>query len=250
MDRRQYKNPPIHEAVCGIQFAPGGDWDPTYPSLLYARVRNKYAGKSREQKLVNVEPNPTAIQGKGAAGMTVNEITRLQFVTPDEKLVLGVYPDNLSVSAIRPYPGWEIFRPAIADALTAYSDIATPAAVRRIGVRYINIVEVDGDIDALLGCFAEKPSALPGSNSHITNFSSRYEYLYTDEPIRVMVTMARILGAANKPSSVFDIETSMDWGAEPLPLEQTMSRVDELRRRERVVFESLITDRARELFDA
>ncbi len=250
MDRRQYKNPPIHEAVCGIRFAPGGDWDPTYPSVLYARVRNKYSGKSREQKLVNVEPNPTAINGQGAAGMTVNEITRLQFVTPDEKQILGVYPDNISVSVIRPYPGWEKFRLGIADALTAYSDIAKPAAVRRIGVRYINIMEVDGDINALLECFAEKPSVLPGSNSQITNFTSRYEYLYTDEPIRVSVTMARILGATDKTSSVFDIEASMDWGAEPLPLEQTMSRVDELRRRERVAFESLITDRARKIFDA
>jgi len=251
MDRRRtYKNPPIHEAVCGIHFAPGTDWDPTYPSLLYARVRDKYSGKSREQKLVNIEPNPADTQGKGAAGMTVNEITRLQFVTPDQKQVFGVYPDDLSVSVLRPYPGWEVFRPAIADALAAYSDIAKPAGVRRIGIRYINIIEFPGSLSDLLGCFTNPPTRLPIAESQITNFTSRFEYLYNDEPIRASVTTARIVGAERKMSALFDIDLALDWAAEPLPLEQTMTRVDELRRRERLIFESLITAQARAIFDA
>jgi uncharacterized protein (TIGR04255 family) len=250
MDRRQYKNPPIQEAVCAIHFAPGGDWDPTYPSLFYSKIRDEYDGKSREQKLLNVEANPKDLQATGAAGMTVNEITRIQFLTKDGKKVVGLYQDDLSVSVLRPYPGWEVFRPSIEKAVDAYKSTAHPAGVRRIGMRYINVLEVDGNIDTLLKCLSIPPASLPNSKSHLSNFNSRNEYIYDDEPIKVSVSIAHLVTQSKKPASLLDVDLVWEWPAEPLPLGQAMSKIDELRRRERVVFESLVTDRARALFDA
>ena len=34
MARRKYRNPPIEEAVCDIQFEPGSEWDPTMSGAL------------------------------------------------------------------------------------------------------------------------------------------------------------------------------------------------------------------------
>ena len=60
--------------------------------------------------------------------------------------------------------------------------------------------------------------------------------------------------AVNAPPAVsaylLDIDLVWQWPAEPLSIESTMVKIDELRRRERIIFERLITDRARGLFDA
>src|SRR5213594_2903618 len=100
VNRRQYKNPPITEAVCAIHFAPGPDWDPTIPALFYGKIRDEYNGKSREQKLLHLDQNPKEMQDKGTAGMAVNEITRIQFVTKDEKKIISLYQDDLSVAVL------------------------------------------------------------------------------------------------------------------------------------------------------
>lgn len=250
MDRRIYKTPPIIEAVCVIHFAPGNDWDLTFPALFYAKVRHEYDGKPREQRLLNVEPNPKDVPLSTGGSVAVNEITRTQFMTKDEKRVIGVYRDDMAVSVLRPYPGWEVFRPAIKQALDVYDEIVKPKGVRRIGLRYINQVQIEGDMSQLLACFSNPPANLANAECRIENFTSRNEYVYIDEPIKVAVTLARIVAPVGKFAALLDIDLVSDWPAEPLPLDQTMKKVDEFRRRERIVFESLITDRARALFDA
>ncbi|MBV8265707.1 MAG: TIGR04255 family protein, partial [Planctomycetaceae bacterium] len=63
MDRRRYKNPPIEEAVCDFQFAPGTDWDPTMPGLLYEKLRDTYNEKPRQQQLIEAQ-----VQGVNSEG--------------------------------------------------------------------------------------------------------------------------------------------------------------------------------------
>lgn len=38
-----------------------------------------------------------------------NSIERMQFLTKDEKLLLQVGPDLLSVNKLRPYTSWDLF---------------------------------------------------------------------------------------------------------------------------------------------
>ncbi len=250
MNRRTYKNPPIQEALCAFHFVPDDQWNVMYPALLYDKVKGEYSGKPREQKLVNIEPNPKGVQGFPSAAMALNEITRTQFVTPDEKKILGINKDDLSISVLRPYPGWEVFRPAIEKGLDVYREIAKPKGLRRIGLRYINQLEIDGQLADILKCFASPPPPLAGPNSRIDNFTSRYEYLYNDEPIKVAVGFARLVAPAGKIAALLDVDLIWQSPADPLDLNQAMAKVDDMRQRERIIFESLITDQARQIFDA
>lgn len=250
MQRRNYKNPPITEALCAIHFAPGREWDFTYPFLFYEKIKNEFSGKVREQKLVNIEANPKEAIAKGASGMAVNEVTRIQFVTGDERKIISLYQDDLAVSVIRPYPGWEAFRATIVGALDAYRSIADPSGVRRIGLRYINQIEVHGQLADLLQCFSRPPAQIEGANKRLENFAWRSEYAFQDEPIKITTTLARLASAAEKTIALFDIDLIWEWPAEPLSVEQSMSRIDDLRTRQREAFESSITDTARGMFDA
>jgi len=218
--------------------------------LLYEKIKGVYAGKPREQKMVSVEPNPKLSAPGNPSGLTVNEITRIQFPSQDEKALVAVYRDTISISVLHPYPTWETFRPRIENALNAYTIMAVPAGVRRIGLRYINMLTKDGNIDDLLNYFKFPPTNLSSIQCTVDNFSDHTEYIYDDEPIRVIVNFARTVAPAGKSSCVLDIDVAWEWPGEALPLGQAMKKVDELRSRERVVFETLITDRAREAFDA
>lgn len=249
MNRRQYKNPPISEAVCAVRFVPNADWDLTYPALFYAKVKSEYDGKTREQKLVNLEPSPKDVQQIGSQGMAVNEISRLQFVTKDERKIISLYQDDLAISVLRPYPGWEVFRPTIANAFDTYVSVVNPSGIRRIGFRYINQVQVNGGLDDLLRCFTSSPPPLPNASTKIQNFGSRVDYVFSDEPIKIAVTIARLIAPEEKSAALLDVDLTWEWLGEALSIENAMGRIDELRVRERGAFESLITDHARELFD-
>jgi uncharacterized protein (TIGR04255 family) len=253
MARRQYKNPPIHEAVCLIHFAPGEDWNPIYPALLWEKVKGVYSGKPREQKIMNFLPNADAAKGtstNSAMAMAVNEITRIQYVTPDGKKILGVNQDDLSVSVLRPYPGWDNFKPLIHDALRAYIDVVHPSGIRRIGLRYINPMEIEGSLNDLLGCLTFPPHTVPEADANIGNFNSRIEYVFNDAPIKVAVGTVLLTAPEGRSSCLLDIDMVWEWPAEALSLQDAMGKIDDLRARERVIFESHITDKARRIFDA
>ena len=253
MPRRQYRNPPIQEAVCEFRFAPENEWSPIYPSSFFEKIRGEYPGKPREQKMMNIDKASNAAQPglpPNLAGMVLNEVTRLQFFSADEKNVVSIHPDVLSNSVQRPYPGWETFKPSISSALNTYVGVAAPLGIRRIGLRYINQIEVSGGISALLECLVCPPPMVPAVDCRVENFGLRTEYIYNDQPITVVVTLARVIAPEGRCSCLLDIDTSREWPAEPLNLKEAMNFVQDLRDRERHIFESLITDRARERFDA
>lgn len=249
MNKHQYRNPPIQEAVCEFRFAPGGDWSLSYPWVFYEKIKETYMGKPREQKLVTLEPAPPGIGGTDRSPFTVIEQSRTQFSMEDNSGLVSIGPDVLSVSILRPYPGWDIFRGRIASALSNYISVAAPSGIRRIGLRYINQITVPGSQVTVADYFNYPPANVLPKECIVDNFMNRNEYIYLDEPIRATQTFARAEAPADISAFLLDIDLTWQWPAEPLSIDTAMSKVDELRRRERFVFEGMVTDRARGVFD-
>ena len=85
--------------------------------------------------------------------------------------------------------------------------------------------------------------------SRFVNFFSRVEYLYEDQPIKVILTFANTPAPEDKFAFLLDIDLIWENAAHPLQLEKAIDTVDDLRKRERDMFELLITDQTRELFN-
>ena len=247
----QYQNPPILEAVCEVWFAPANEeWNISYPWLFYERVKSIYTGAPKEQKLVRLEPPPTGLPEKETSPFTVVEQSKTLFSLADDTALVAIGPNVLSTHVKRPYPGWDVFRGRIAEALTEYIGVANPTGVRKIGLRYINQVTIAEPQPNVADYFTTPPAnVLPGELT-TDNFLSRSEYLYQDEPIRIVISFARTDAPPAVSAYLLDIDLVWQWPAGPLPIESVMAKIDELRRRERIIFERLITDRARGLFDA
>ena len=85
-------------------------------------------------------------------------------------------PISCSVHMLRPYKGWETFRPQIQQALDAYSRIAEPEGITRIGLRYINKITIKEPHNDLSPYFSIPPRFPEiDSATHLLAFFNRKE---------------------------------------------------------------------------
>jgi uncharacterized protein (TIGR04255 family) len=134
---RHYERPPVVEALCELYFA-GSQWDATVPGLFYERVRGEYPQKSElAQGGVELQFAP----GQAEARPIVAE-PRLRFARTDNSRLLQLGRDLLVVNQLLPYTRYEEWRDVVLAALSHYRELAAPAGVDRLGVRYINKIWV------------------------------------------------------------------------------------------------------------
>lgn len=253
IERRRYRNPPIEEALCEFRFGPSREWDLTIPGKLHTQLGSDYSGRPRQQRVVDV--GFEVKKGDLSGLRSRDELARVQLVTENERRIVGVGPDVLSVHMLRPYQdtknhrcgGWEEFRARIEDALSAYWTVANPEGVNRIGIRYINKIVFDQKrvpLGDYLTCILP---TVPGLPQTINGFFSRSEFSYDDE-VRLILSQ----GTTHDPESPFAFVVDLDviWESdELLSAHNTMIRLDDFRNRERSAFEAIITDEARKLFN-
>jgi len=242
MPRRIYRHPPIEEALCEIRFSEDSPWDLTIPGRVHGAVRGDYPAV--EQQLLE-----TGLLLPGGQQAPVRRgLGPIRLKTTDGKALLSLAPNLLSVHVLREYPGWEVFRQRVEGALDAYLRVAQPRAVSRIGVRYVNrIVARSANADPAV-YFRLAHLAVPGTLPGTTTFLHRDELAYPDGA-KLLLTTATV-ESPSPESTAFLLDLDMVAEGLALPVPEVLARVDELRTRERDAFESLVTDSAREEFDA
>lgn len=250
MTRRVYKNPPIEEALCEFRFESMAEWDPMLPLVFREKVKESYPGKPVQR--TPIEANLHAGSDKaGASFLLKQELGRIQFPNEDGKALVSIGRNVLSAHMLRPYQRWEEFRPRIQEALNQYVDTMPCDGVQRIGLRYINKIEIPstGSLD-LNRYFTTPPITPPGFPSRITSFIVRTEHMYEDEPIKLIMTFTDASAKEGLAAFLLDLDLVCEWSDSPLPAEEAMLKVDILRERERNAFEQLITEDSRGLFNA
>jgi uncharacterized protein (TIGR04255 family) len=135
----KYGNPPIIEVVAEFRFVPSEPWDLTVPGLVYDRLREQFPRK----RLLKVLEGEAAAEATGIR-QEFRLADRMQFLSDDEKAFVQVGPDLLAVNHLAPYPTWEGFVPLVQHGVDTYLSVAHPRGLHRIGLRYINQLEIPG----------------------------------------------------------------------------------------------------------
>lgn len=246
--RRQYKNAPIEEALVEFRFtSSGAEWDLTIPGKLHQHpaIRDAYSGKPRTQRIL--ETVMQAVAGQAPAFNVQQGVGGIQLVDADAKRLLGLKPDVLSVHVLRPYEGWEKFRPRVDAAVRAYREVSGVDSVVRIGLRYVNriVIPVEGlKLGEYFTCGPRSPDGLP---NEMAGFLTRVEYVY-EEHQKLIMTFASLEALPGSSAFLLDLDTI--WEGESLHIDSAMSTLDALKEHVGSGFESLITDKLREVFDA
>jgi len=243
---RRYKNSPIIEALCEFRFESSENWDQTIPGLIYERIRAKGFPKKRQAKAFEqiVESKSNQIHTRLAAS------NRIQFLREDEKTLVQVGQDLVSVNKLKPYTSWNEFLPDIREGLGVNVDVAVPKGLKGVALRYINLVEVPGltfDLEAYLEFRPHLGSKLPQA---IEGFITGVQFRLEESTDLVKLELSKV--PAQKPDvSAFVLDISCFSGqAEKVGLAKWEAWVETAHARVEEIFEGCITDRLREMFEA
>ena len=256
----KYKNAPIEEAMCQFSFGtspPSQPWDLTLPGRMqqHDSIRNIYSAPSRQQIIQEIIADQTPNAQPSIA--LASGLLRVQLPSPDNKSILGIGANTLLISVLREYEGWQLFKPRIQSALNAYFDVAKPPSITRVGIRYINRIvtpkplaaEVDTYLTNIIPRLCAHIPGLPPITAALRAFHARNEFV-TPDNIKVLVTLATLQPMDPATSEyLLDIDTTFDQ-APSRNVDDAMSLSERLHTLEGAIFEGLITDAARSLFDA
>jgi uncharacterized protein (TIGR04255 family) len=157
---RVYKSPPVIEAVSEFRFEGSQPWDWTIPGLIYKEIMHVFP-KKRQRNVVELAMQP---EGDKVHQQLKAGIAKMQFVREDETALVQVGPDLLAVNQLRPYPSWEEFKKLTVEQLRIYQHVAMPKRFRRLGLRYINRIDIPGekvDLDEYFIMLPRIPEKVP-----------------------------------------------------------------------------------------
>jgi len=137
---RKYKEPPIVEAVCEFRFQPSSPWDITIPGLVFEKIQKDFPNREPVKQFeIGFSSTEEGVQQQ------VITADRIRFLSQDRKSMVQVGPDLLAVNRLKPYVSWQAFEPMIKQGFNAYLESAKPKGIQRIGLRYINRIEIPGE---------------------------------------------------------------------------------------------------------
>jgi uncharacterized protein (TIGR04255 family) len=241
---RRYKNPPIVEALCELQFEPDSPWDLTIPGLVYEKVRDTFP-KRRQAKQLEVD----VAAGPEGVGQQVRTVDRMQFLREDEKALVQVGPHLLAVNHLKPYPSWQEFSPLIKKGLQAYCNVVGPSSIHRVELRYINRIEVAGQRIELADYFEFRPfvgsNLSQGHGPFIVGIQVPYEE--SRDILKLVLTSASV-ETPDTAAVVLDLDYFLVKPGE-VALDNVFEWVEVAHSRIEEAFEASITDRLRQMFE-
>jgi uncharacterized protein (TIGR04255 family) len=239
---RRYKTPPVVEALAEVFFE-GGQWDATIPGRFYELVRNEFPTvKQRNDIAVEVRLE----EGASSAQTKLSE-ARSQFERADGSRIIQVGRNLVVVNQLRPYPHFEEWKPEVLSAVARYRELAKPTVMTRIGVRYLNRIEIpepNYPMERYFALFPHIPKALGSTHG---DFSMRLELEPGNPGHRLLVTFGSgpaELGRASLMLDFYDLAGPVKPGAFDVLgdlLEKAHANIER-------AFESIITDETRALF--
>ncbi len=241
---RSYRNAPVVEALCEIYFAES-DWDDTVPGAFYERVRSDFPRKQRREI-----QEAQITMGPDTASAGVQRLPPwMQFLTQEGSLMIQVAENLIVVNQLLPYRHFENWEKIIYEALNVYVEVAVPKSIVKLGLRYINRIEIPEKIVSMEDYFTIYPK-LPHSlgNTH-GPFLVRVEAPQAEQGHTVLISF----GTSSPPQAAEGKQAFMldlyDRYARPLEPDATALKKEVQIAHDNVVmaFEDSITARLRAL---
>ncbi len=164
---------------------------------------------------------------------------------------MGLGANLVSVHALAPYPGWESFLQQTCDLIEALPSDVIGAPVLSVGVMYIDRVKLPPGQWAEVGeYFTIAPRPLAPMPNEQPSFFSVFESRDSQDGTMARLELSTVL---NEGSDTPDIVWALALRRDGQPLcsfdrSSWQPVVDALHVRQRDIFESSITDKARALF--
>ena len=251
---RQYPNPPIREVVCEFRYEEDGHWDGAAPGLVYSALSDEFPRRLADEMQSStaspaVDPPNLLPPGLQQMGLRFLAQGPLRFWRDgDESGYIAVAPYRLSVHHFRPYPSWERFGEIVDKGASAYLNVLKPTKIQRIGLRYINDINLGQTSVSLEEFFDFYPFVGQNIPQSLSRFHCLVQISFEDGRDLMTLQMATALQIEGNDAQVtldldyflaqpkeFDLAESLNW------LESAHSNLE-------VAFEGCLRDSVRALF--
>ncbi|MBI5208123.1 MAG: TIGR04255 family protein, partial [Candidatus Firestonebacteria bacterium] len=173
---------------------------------------------------------------------------KMQFFKKDKTALIQLGIDLLVINHLKPYPTWKSYKPLILDNLNKYNDLAKPKGLKRIGLRYINkidISEISANMADYFNYYPNLPKDLPQVHE---SFNTQIGIPYEQNRDMMFLNFNSILtDKQDAISFLLDLDYSMR-----MPGKVNFNEIDDwLEKAHNVIentFESCITNKLRTLF--
>ncbi len=244
MREMAYKRPPITEAVIELRFAQ--QFEQRDVEKAARRLRDEYAYEDPE--------NAVKVQFNADTRQTQVETSWLgvKLSSADRADIAIFRTGSLVISRLAPYTGWEAFQPRAARAWEEWRKAAGRTELQRIGVRYVNRIDVDTKDKPLIRV-EDYINVWPRSPEELGEPMSGYAMqilrpLGADDCSLVMTSAIVPSPLVEFTSFVLDLDVYRDINI-PKRDDELLALLDKMRHHKNRVFESCITDRARAIFN-
>ena len=201
---KQYKNPPITEAVCEFRFELETTFDQKIADLIYEEIKEKFPKKKKGQ-FYQAEFKIDAKEKKQElSSKIIREFD--QFFSEDEKTLVQLDKERLSIHKLKPYQSWSEFSQLIKLVFNSYIKNIKVKSIQRIGLRYINNFEIPlGSLD-IEQYFNLRPVMLGGLPQELSSFMVGTIFTFEDDRDSAKVQLVNKLSSADKTLFVLDID--------------------------------------------
>jgi len=239
-------NAPIIEAALAITVTLPGTFNPENLVSLQTRLGSRYPTKHVSMSWSGqIELRP------GAAPETKSAAAPLgyAFTSADGKQVVQARRDAFVFSRLRPYKDWEAFSREARELWGHYVALAKPEKVTRIGLRYINRLDLPLPLSDLKEYLLTGPEIAPGLPQGMAGFFFQVVLPMDKAEALATITETVLANEVTKASLpvVLDIDVFRN-GAFPFAADKLWPLLTPLHDAKNLLFFESLTDKAKELF--
>jgi len=186
-----------------------------------------------------------------STGLTSEQkIAGFRLLTPERTKIAGIGLEGFTFSWLAPYDRWEALRDEAFRVWALYASVTNPVNISRVGVRFINRLDVPSSNGAgveLDQYLRTAPRIAPELPQQLESFFLRFQILIAGEPAAnlTITETAMVPLTPNVVSILLDIDAFVQ-GLEAKP-EAAWQIIERLRDEKNLAFESCITDATRKL---
>jgi uncharacterized protein (TIGR04255 family) len=239
----KYPNPPIQEAICEVHFGINEPLTLQKIESLKPVWSATYADqKVVQERSVNFHLSPEGLQTKEG-----NLGHRLICKSTDGKRLVQLSGLFFAANQLRPYPGWEeLFRDTILDRFSDLQKTIGPLKFKRVGLRYINRINVP-EVPFDWGKWFRLKLPVPS----LSGFSQREFQMQFQQELaegrRFIINLAGLPPPDGKVSPVI-VDLDLIWEGAPKEPAELALVLEQVHGPHRLVFEAYLSNKVRKLF--
>lgn len=243
---RHYKRAPISEAIINLALEMPPDFT-VEKFHAFSKIAGSQYTEVGDERTMNFSASAGGIASQPAA------VTGFRFLGNTGKYVVICRANSFSLSRLAPYEDWNTFRDEARRLWDLFRRDFSPTRVTGLSVRYINRIEIPWKPDEMIDFrwyFRTFPEVSSDLDVGMAGFYMRLDIPLASIGARLVLNQAMLPAASPKPESISVLlDTDIVTGLDSQDEDVIWQRCDILRRAKNDVFESCITNLARELFE-